>query len=226
MAPGSRKRVDVTRDIVVIGASAGGVEALTTIVEGLAADFPGAVHLVLHLAEGTRSFLPDILARASSLPVYVAGDREEVRHGAICVAPPDRHLVVEDGHVRALRAPKADGVRPSADILFQSAALAYGPRVVGVVLTGALSDGTLGLQAIKRRGGVALVQSDALHRGMPRSAIRNVDVDFELPLREIAPRLTMLVEEGEEAMSPEQTGAKETELDAGCCRREAEGPPA
>lgn len=161
------------RDIVVIGASAGGVEALMAIAEDLPPDLGAAVFVVLHLGEGATSFLPEILDRAGPLPATAAVDRAPIEPGTIAVAPPDHHLVVESGRVRVLHAaPKVNGRRPSVDVLFHSAARVYGSRVIGVVLSGTLSDGTLGLQAIQRRSGVAIVQPTRCTRECRRARSR------------------------------------------------------
>ena len=181
------------RDIVVIGASAGGVEALLQIAQGLPSDFGGAAFVVPHLPEGSTSALPEILDRAGPLSATVGAGIRPIEYGAITVAPPDHHLVLDDGHVRAFRGPRVNGHRPAVDVLFHSAARTHGARVVGVVLSGSLHDGTLGLRAIKRHGGAAIVQSGATHAGMPTSAVEHVDVDAYLPIQDIASRLTMLV---------------------------------
>ena len=139
-----------------------------------------------------------IVDRAGPLRATPARDGQPIELGAIVVAPPDHHLMVEAGRVRCVRGPKVNGHRPAVDVLFHSAARAYGDRVIGVVLSGALSDGSLGLRAIKRRGGGAIVQSDALHQGMPTSAIAQVDVDCVVPLLEIPGALTMLMRTREE----------------------------
>jgi two-component system chemotaxis response regulator CheB len=214
-------------DIVVIGASAGGVEALSPIAEGLPDTLRAAVFVVLHTGPGSTGALAGILARAGRLPVSVGVDGAPIRMGTICVAPPDAHLAPEPGVVRVLRGPKVNGHRPAADVLFHSAARAYGRGVVGVVLTGTLYDGTLGLRAIKRRGGAALVQSDAVHQGMPTSAIENVDVDRVIPLQEIPAALTMLTGASEEAETSEHE-TEATEVESGFDiseQRDAPGSP-
>jgi two-component system chemotaxis response regulator CheB len=182
-------------DIVVIGASAGAVEALRQITSRLPPDLPAAVFVVVHVPATFPSRLPEILARAGALPVSHARDGEVFQRGRIYVAPPGRHLVIEGGTTRLTLGPRENRVRPAVDTLFRSAALAHGPRVVGVVLTGGLDDGTAGLWAIKERGGIAVVQdpADAQAPGMPASALANVDVDHRVPLREMAQTIVQLV---------------------------------
>jgi two-component system, chemotaxis family, protein-glutamate methylesterase/glutaminase len=193
------------RDIILIGASAGGVQALSNLVGGLPADFPGAVFVVLHISPYGRSAMPMILSRAGNLPAAHATDGEPARMGRVYVAPPDHHMVVEDGVVRLSRAATENAQRPSIDVLFRTAAQAYGPRAVGVVLTGNLDDGTAGLAVVKRHGGTAVVQDpeDADYPSMPRSAIANVEVDYVLPLAGIAPLLLELIREPLEEPEPE-----------------------
>jgi two-component system, chemotaxis family, protein-glutamate methylesterase/glutaminase len=185
------------RDIVVVGASSGGVEALSELVSGLPKDLPAALFVLVHLSPESPSVLPKILDRSGPLKAVECEDGAPIRPGHIYVACPDRHLLTEDGHVRLVRGPKENRHRPAADALFRSAAVAYGPRVMGVVLTGALNDGTVGLRDIKRRGGVAVVQDpdDALFSGMPRSALEHVKVDHCLPLSKIPPLLARVVHE-------------------------------
>lgn len=182
-------------DVIVVGASMGGVEALSALAEQLPRDLPAAVLMVLHLAAQQKSLLPQILSRRSPLPVSHPEDGEALKPGHIYVAPADHHLVVEPGKVRLVKGPKENGHRPAVDTLFRSAARAYGPRVVGVVLTGALDDGTAGLLAVKKQGGIAVVQDprDAFCPDMPRSALEYVAVDHCEPLRELGPLLERLV---------------------------------
>ena len=184
-----------TRDLVVIGASAGGVEALKQIMAGLPRDFPAAVCVVLHLNASSISLLPEILSRPGPLPAQHPTDGSPIRMGHIYVAPPDQHMLINDGHIQLSAGPKENRSRPAVNPLFRSAALAYGPRVIGVVLSGALDDGTAGLWEIKQRGGTTLVQDpkDARFPDMPRSALEQVPIDYVMPLRGIASLLTDLV---------------------------------
>lgn len=182
------------RDIIVIGASAGGVEALKKLVHGLPADLPAALFVTIHIPAFATSALPAILTRSGPLPASHPRDGEPIRRGRIYVAPPDHHLLVEDGCVRLTRGPRENSARPAIDPMFRTAARAYGPRVVGVLLTGMLDDGTMGAIEIDREGGVVVVQDpdDAPYPGIPRSALENDDVDHVLPLAEIAGCLATL----------------------------------
>jgi two-component system, chemotaxis family, protein-glutamate methylesterase/glutaminase len=182
-------------DIIVIGASAGGVKAMMTLVHALPAHFPASVFVVLHIPALKPSALPTILCRAGPLHAFHPLDHELIEQQLIYVAPPDCHLLVEVGQVRLSNGLKEKGTRPAIDPLFRSAAHAYGPRVVGVILTGVLDDGTAGLLAVKRSGGVAIVQDpdSALYPAMPRSAVSSVTVDYIVPLSDIAPLLVRIV---------------------------------
>lgn len=208
-------------DIIVIGASTGGVEALSTLARSLPRDVPAALFVVVHIPAQAPSALPTILERSGPLPARHAVDGEPIQPGRIYVAPPDLHLLVESGRVRLMRGPKENRSRPAIDPLFRSAARVYGPRVVGVILTGALNDGTAGLLAIKRRGGMAVVQdpADAFFPSMPESALEYVHADYCLPLAQIGPVLARLAHEpapGEGAFSlPAEMEAEEkmTEMD-------------
>jgi hypothetical protein len=157
--------------LVVIGASAGGVGALRQLASALPADLPASVLIVLHVG-AHESILPQLIAADCALPVSHAVDGEALRAGTIRIAPPDRHLMVADGRLRLTRGPKENFARPAIDPLFRSAALDFGPKVIGVILTGMLDDGTAGLQAVKAGGGIAIVQdpADAHEPSMPASA--------------------------------------------------------
>ena len=184
-------------DIIVIGTSARGVETLAKLVHGLPADLPAAVFVVLHIPAHSPSLLPAILSRAGLLLAVHPADNTKIERGCIYIAPPDHHMLIEQGRVRVIRGPRENRHRPAVDPSLRSAALAYGPRVIGVILTGALDDGTAGLLAVKRRGGIAVVQDpeDALYPSMPQNAIDYVDVDYTIPLSQIAPLLKHLVDE-------------------------------
>jgi two-component system, chemotaxis family, protein-glutamate methylesterase/glutaminase len=179
---------------MVIGTSSGGVEALCRLAGDLPPDLPAALFVVMHVPEWAPSGLPGILSRAGPLKAVHPEDGDRIEKGRIYVAPPDFHLLVERGRVRLARGPKENRHRPAVDTPFRTAALAYGPRVVGVVLSGALNDWTAGLQAVKQRGGVAVVQDpgDALFSGMPESALEYVGADHCLPMEKIAPLLVRL----------------------------------
>jgi len=186
-----------TKHVVVIGASAGGIEALRELVGKLPDDFRAAVCVVLHTAPQSPGILDAILSRSGPLPSHNARDREPLKPGVIYVAPPDFHLLVEPGIVRLSKGPRENRFRPAIDPLFRSAAQVYGPAAIGVILSGNLDDGTAGLWAIKQLGGTAIVQepADALFPAMPQSALRHVRVDHSLPLVEIPPLLTRLTAE-------------------------------
>jgi two-component system chemotaxis response regulator CheB len=186
---------DRHRDIIVVGGSAGAVEAMTTIVRALPAELPAAVFLVIHISADARSTLPAILNRAGILTAGHFPDGEPILPGRIYIAPPDHHLLVRPGHVHLSRGPRENGHRPAVDALFRSAAHHYGDRVIGVVLSGNLDDGTAGLLAITARNGVsiALDPSDALYSAMPRNAIRGDHVDHVLSTHAISAKLQELV---------------------------------
>jgi len=186
-----------TRDVIVLGASAGGVEPLRMIARDLDDDLPAAVFVVLHVSAGQPSALPEILDRAGPLPASVPTDGQPFERGRIYVAPPDLHLMLEPDAVRVVHGPKENRHRPSVDVLFRSAARAYGPRVIGGVLSGSLDDGTAGLVAVKIRGGVAIVQdpAEAFSAEMPKNAMRYIEVDHVAPARSIGKLLSGLTRE-------------------------------
>jgi len=192
------------QDIVVIGASAGGIEALRVLVGALPADLPASIFAVLHTSPQAPGMLAEILDHAGRLSARSAKDRERIRPGTIYVAPPDRHLLIEPNLVRVTRGPKENRFRPAIDPLFRSAAQTYGPRVIGVILTGYLDDGAAGLWTVKQLGGTTIVQdpSDALIPFMPQNALAHVKVDYCLPLAEIAPLLVRLTSETEAGVYP------------------------
>lgn len=207
-----------SRHLVVIGASAGGVETLKEVVGRLPAGLPAAVCVVLHLAPDSPSALAAILGRAGALPCRSARDRDELIEGQILVAPPDRHLVVEDGHARLNVGPRENGHRPAVDALFRSAATERGRDVVGVVLSGTRDDGTAGLAVIKAHGGLAIVQNpdEALYPGMPASAIANVAVDSVASTAYIAETITAMVNGAHQPPDPppadEPPGSEHSEV--------------
>ncbi|MGE7136651.1 chemotaxis protein CheB [Luteibacter sp. NPDC031894] len=182
--------------LVVIGASTGGVEALSRVCAGLPADFPAAVFLVLHV-DAHESMLPGIIARRASLPVSHALHGERIAAGHIYVAPPDLHMHVQGDKIALERGPKEHHTRPAIDPLFRSAAASGGSKVAAVVLTGDLNDGTLGLRCVKQAGGVAIVQDpeEAVVPTMPLSAMARTSVDLRAPLDDIPAFLCRWVRE-------------------------------
>lgn len=175
------------KDVIVIGASAGGVEALQQLVSGFRFNLQAVVLIVLHLWARAESFLPQLLSRAGPLPAEHPRDCEIPQYGHIYVAPPDFHLLVEDGRMRLVRGPKENMHRPAVDVLFRTAAQCYGPKVIGILLTGYGGDGAAGLAAIERRGGVTVVQDPTESRapGMPESALRILKPDYQLRVVEM-----------------------------------------
>lgn len=182
-----------TRDIIVIGGSGGGLEALRTLVRDFEQDLPAAVFVVLHV--GAYSHLAHILAKAGPLPAVPAVSGQRFERGRIHTGVPGFHLLLHDGHMLLRRGPRENLSRPAIDPLFRSAAASFGSRVIGVVLSGALSDGSAGLRAIKRCGGLAVVQdpADALNASMPRNALHHADVDHVCRIGDMAPLLARLV---------------------------------
>ena len=176
-----------TKDIIVIGASAGGVDALCRLCATLPADLPAAVFITQHLSPSARSVLPQLIDRAGPLPAMSPVDGQAFERGHIYVAGPDHHLLVREDKVLVRRGPYENRTRPAINALFRSAAIAYGGRVTGVVLTGLLDDGTDGLIAIKAAGGTSIVQdpADAQWPSMPRNAVKRDHVDRVVPLAEM-----------------------------------------
>ncbi len=201
----------IKRDIVVVGASAGGLEALKVLVSALPADFPAAVLIVWHMAAQSLNLLPKLLGARARLPVEAAKQGGMIRPGHVYVAIPNRHLLVTPDGMRVAYGPKENRSRPAIDALFRSAANTYGPRVIGVILTGMLDDGTAGLWAVKDRGGLAVVQdpAEAAYPSMPQTAAQYVAVDAQVPLVEMAATLTAMVDE---PISGQQRKAASPEL--------------
>jgi two-component system, chemotaxis family, protein-glutamate methylesterase/glutaminase len=191
----NRRTERVSGRVVVIGASAGGVEALVSLVGALPADFPAPLLVVLHVSPISTSVLPEILAHAGELPTVSPRDGEVLRDGVMYIAPRGLHLTVADGRARLSESPVEHGSRPAINPLFRSAARTYGPRAVGVILSGMLRDGTAGLREVQRSGGVTIVQdpATAAFPAMPLSAIQQVDVDYVLAPRQIAEQLSAIV---------------------------------
>lgn len=193
--------------IVVIGASAGGVETLRTVVGGLHPRIAAPVVITLHL-QPTRSYLVEILARSTSLPVAQASHNSLLRKGHVYVCPPDYHVVVRGHRTFLDHGPKRNGHRPSIDVLFESVATAYGRRAIGVILTGLLYDGGQGLAEITRLGGRAVVQdpSEAAYPDMPANALKATRADFVVPAADVAPLLNELTASPDERAAPTSGG--------------------
>jgi two-component system, chemotaxis family, protein-glutamate methylesterase/glutaminase len=181
--------------LVVVGCSAGGVEALSRMLRSLPVSSSMTLLIAIHSAAG-ESHLPRVLQRASGWPTSHAEDGSEILLGQIFVAPPNNHLIIEDGRLRTVAGARRNGHRPSINALFESAAIEWGAAVIGVILSGALDDGTMGLVRIKQAGGKALVQDpdNAMFSGMPKSAIEHVRPDFVGSTDEIAAELSRLAQ--------------------------------
>jgi two-component system chemotaxis response regulator CheB len=175
-------------NIVVIGGSSGALRPLQEILATLPAALAVAAFVVVHTWPDAPAMLASLLDRSGPLRVKNAEDYAAIVAGTVLVAPPDRHLIIKEGFVRLVSSPRENLWRPAVDVLFRSAAVAYGSRAIGVILSGALDDGSAGMSAIKRCGGTAIVQSptDAEFPEMPRSAIHSTSVDYVVPHREIA----------------------------------------
>jgi two-component system chemotaxis response regulator CheB len=198
------------RDIIVIGASAGGVTAILELVRRLPRNLPATILITIHMRPESNSNLPTVIRRAGELEAVFPRFTEPFRNGYIYVAPPNLHMLVEDDHIRLGDGPRENGARPAVDPLFRSAAEAAGPRVIGVILSGAMDDGVGGLAAVKRNGGITIVQDpdEAEFDGMPRSAIENVQVDYVLPVAEIAPLLVSLTGTAASSAAASQSRSK------------------
>jgi two-component system chemotaxis response regulator CheB len=182
-------------DLIVIGTSAGGLETLKVLVSQLPANLPAAICVVQHTSPTSPGYLADILNGQGPFLAVLATDGQAIEQGYIYVAPPDHHLLVKPGHLHLSRGPQENRSRPSIDVLFRSAAVAYGPRVIGVLLTGMLNDGVVGLVAIQRCGGLVVVQepADALYPDLPSNALRVVKADYVVPVAAMEALLAGLV---------------------------------
>lgn len=191
--------------VVVVGASAGGVEALRTLVADLPADFPACILVTLHVPSSGMSALPVILSRGGALPAEHAREGSPLTPGRILVAPPDHHLIVLSESVTLSRGPRENGHRPAVDVLFRSAARAHDGNVIAVVLSGALDDGAAGMVAVTRRGGTGIVQDfdDALHDSMPRAAQAAAGVERIVPAKELSALLGELVRQPPSLHTPQ-----------------------
>jgi two-component system chemotaxis response regulator CheB len=187
-------------DVIVIGASAGGIDALMRLVSRFPADLPAAVFVVVHIPSHVRSRLPEILSRKGPLPATHARHGAQIAHGCIYVAPPDFHLILRADSIELSHGPRENYMRPAIDSLFRSAARAFGTRVVGVVLSGTLDDGSTGMMIVRAHGGTCIVQDpeEALFGEMPRAALQHTAVDYVLPVHEIAETLHMLAQQPDE----------------------------
>jgi two-component system chemotaxis response regulator CheB len=224
-AAGDNALMDETAStVVVVGASAGGVEALTTLAEGLPAELDAAVCVVLHLPAGADSRLAEIISRAGPLPATQARGDEPLTPGRVYVAPPDRHLVLRDGQLLVVRGPHENGFRPSIDVLFRSAAVSYGRRTIAVVLSGTRDDGVAGASAVGARGGCVVVQSpdDALFPGMPAETVSRDHPDRVLPLRELASAVAAAVRRLSEEAPMSENGRDEMSLETEYATLDAE----
>jgi len=187
-------QIMATRNIVVVGASLGGFEAFKKLVADLPADLGASIFMVWHMSPHVEGILPRVLGQVAKLPVANAEHGELILPNRIYVAPPDHHLLVDRTHVHVTRGPRENRFRPAIDPLFRSAAYAFGNRVIGVIMTGALDDGTAGMWSIKRCGGIAIAQDpdDADVPSMPKNAIREVAIDYIVPVSEMGALLVRL----------------------------------
>jgi two-component system, chemotaxis family, protein-glutamate methylesterase/glutaminase len=207
----------VTR-ILLIGASAGGIEPLMTLTQRLPADLPAPALIVVHIPPDVESRLPEILQRRCVLPVRHARDAEPLHEGHVFVAPPDRHLMVENGRVRVVRGPRQNRHRPAIDTLLRTAAVAHGPDVVAVILSGAPGDAVAGASIVARRGGRVIVQdpAEAVFDGMPKAVLGAVADAVVLPTSSIPDAIQAAFHERSVMTSRErghQTGKEAATMD-------------
>jgi two-component system, chemotaxis family, protein-glutamate methylesterase/glutaminase len=198
-----------TCDIIVVGGSSGAIDGMQRIVQQFPADLNAAVFVVVHLSPEFHSRLPEILSRSGPLPARHPKDGEKIQRGNIYVAPPDRHLTIEDGNLRVLRGPRENRHRPAIDPLFRTASRVFDARVIGIILSGYQDDGSAGLRAVRARGGIAIIQDpeEATACQMPQSALDYGGADFVLPLEKIGAQVVALVDH---CGRPEMKGKKPT----------------
>ncbi len=182
-------------DIVAIGASAGGLKALSEVLSGLPAELPVPILIVQHLDPRHKSLMAEILQRHCKMKVKEAVHDETIQKSIIYIAPPNKHMLVSDGKIALTSSAFVHFTRPSIDLLFESVAADFGDRAIGVILTGTGRDGSMGIKAIKERGGTTIAQDEATseHFGMPQAAISTGAIDFILPLQDIPPAITALI---------------------------------
>jgi len=197
--PKPKPKLSTAFDVVAVAASAGGLSALSRLLDGLPDDFPVPLLVVQHVDPRHKSLMAEILDRRTTLRVKEAEDGEKIKKGHIYVAPSNKHLLVAAGGILSLtQSELVNFVRPSADLMFDSVAACFRDKAIAVVLSGSGSDGTIGLKAVKQMGGTTLAQDEKTseHFGMPGSAIKSGCVDFVLSLDEISPALVTLIEQG------------------------------
>lgn len=202
-APPAGRASPAPFDLVVLAASAGGLKALSAVLGALPADFPAAVVAVQHLDPRHRSLIDDILRRRINLGVRLAAEGDRVEPGTVLIAPPDHHVLINpDRTISLSQSALVHFVRPSADLLFESAAGSYREKVIGVILTGSGSDGSMGVKAVKENGGTVIAQDEATSQffGMPGAAMETGAVDFSLPIEDIGPALVGLLAGGDKGL--------------------------
>jgi two-component system chemotaxis response regulator CheB len=196
-----------TPNLIVIGGSAGAIEALLELVPQFPAEIDAAICIVVHFPADSPSLLPQLLRRHTKLSVSPATEGAELKSGQIYIAPPDWHLLIEDHTCRLSHGPREHGYRPSIDAMFRTAAEAFGTNTVGVILSGSLDDGSAGLRHIRLRGGRCVVQdpSDATFPGMPTNAMRQVNVDRSVAISQMGQVLLEIVDR----LKPSQSTSEE-----------------
>lgn len=201
------------RDIIVVGASAGGIEAVSDLLVQLPADLKASVFIVIHVSPDSPNLLPEIFQRRSALTCTLASDGQKIQAGIVYIAPADLHLTIKDSTVTVTKGPKENRARPAIDPLFRSAAIACGARVIGIILSGLLDDGVSGLNSIKKCGGIAIAQEpdDAMFPDMPRNALASVEVDYHLPVSRMGALLTRLI--NEDSIKNSGNAPKEIEME-------------